>query len=195
MFIKKELLGAKKILEIGAGYGRSANTILSLFDNVKEYTIVDLPDMLNLSRKYLREVCSFKNYKKLNFIEFNKFSYEDKFDMAINIDSMQEMTEPSVKRYLNYIDSYCDSFYCKNTIAKFDPNLFGWDLNKSVRLALNSVVLTQKINIFCENEILCARNRFLEVFSPSKGWDIRKQGETYPWSHYYQALFVKNVFN
>ncbi|MAE85961.1 MAG: methyltransferase, partial [Flammeovirgaceae bacterium] len=45
----------KKVLEIGAGYGRTCHTIIENID-LDEYVIIDLPECLQLSKEYLCKV-------------------------------------------------------------------------------------------------------------------------------------------
>ena len=44
------------VLEIGAGFGRTAQALVSLCDNLESYTIIDLPEVLTLSREYLKKI-------------------------------------------------------------------------------------------------------------------------------------------
>ena len=48
--------GVRHVLEIGAGFGRTAQALLSLCDDIESYTIIDLPEVLTLSREYLKRV-------------------------------------------------------------------------------------------------------------------------------------------
>jgi len=56
--IKKKIFN---IVEIGAGYGRTCHAFLSLNNNLKKYLIIDFPEMLSLSSKYLKKVLDNKN--------------------------------------------------------------------------------------------------------------------------------------
>ena len=55
--VKKPL----KVLELGAGYGRTANMMLSMSEDVEKYVIADLPLSINFSMKNISE--TFKNKK------------------------------------------------------------------------------------------------------------------------------------
>lgn len=44
------------VLEIGAGFGRTAQALLKLCDGIESYTIIDLPEVLTLSREYFKMV-------------------------------------------------------------------------------------------------------------------------------------------
>ena len=192
IFLKTYLDSVESILEIGAGYGRTCHTILSLFPNIKKYYIVDFPKMLELSKSYLKMASNQENFSKIQFIpveEMGNYSH----DLTINIDSMQEMDQTTTEAYLDYIDRFSKGFYSKNTIGKFDPSFCGWPESEGSVLAINSGLLKEKLNIFCPDEIERAQEKFLSKFTPSKFWSVNKHSATLPWSHYYQALFVKNA--
>lgn len=191
LFMKSCLEKGGTILEIGAGYGRTCHTILSLFPNIQEYRIVDFQQMLELSSAYLESV-SAENYKKIKFISVDSLR-EEPVDLVINIDSMQEMSPGAVRLYLDYINSNSLNFYCKNTVAKFCPSLCGWEESENSRIALESGLLRDRINIFSPQELDAAKNHFLEIFSPGNHWGIKSHSASLPWSHYYQALFSKNA--
>jgi hypothetical protein len=192
LFLKKHLLKTRSILEIGAGYGRTCHSILSLFPNIEQYEIVDLPEMLSLSKTYLQKVSTRNNLNKIKLVSVENFN-EKYFDLIVNIDSMQEMDCETTKNYLNYIDFFGKSFYSKNTVGKFEPELCGFEPSDSSCLAMSSGLLTNTVNIFCPEELKKAQKNFLIQFSPGKDWFVSKHAETIPWSHYYQSLFIKNV--
>jgi putative sugar O-methyltransferase len=60
-------LDGARILEIGAGYGRTCHTMLSNYD-LAGYTIVDLPNTLALSHRYLRTVLEPEQFAKIGFV-------------------------------------------------------------------------------------------------------------------------------
>jgi hypothetical protein len=55
------------IVEIGGGYGGLCSTILSAA-NVRSYTIVDLPEVLELAKKWLGRTLDETRYAKLRFV-------------------------------------------------------------------------------------------------------------------------------
>ncbi len=192
LFLQTQLSSTKSILEIGAGYGRTCHAILSLYPSIAEYHIIDLPQMLDLSQSYLRTVETKENFEKIRFIDVRDIS-ENGYDLIINIDSMQEMDQKTAESYLEYIDSCGNAFYCKNTVGKFVPDLCGWEKSEASELAMNSGILKESLNIFCPEELRMAQEKFLSKFLPGKKWSVERHATTLPWSHYYQALFVKNV--
>lgn len=193
LFLQDDLKKFRYIVEIGAGYGRTCHSILSLFPNIEKFTIVDLPDMLKLSRKYLKSVCTKQDYEKIEFIPSSSSSlWEGKADLVINIDSMQEMNKKTIRKYLNFIDIHANHFFCKNTIGKFDPSVGGFKKSTECKLAIQSGLLTDVINIFSLPDLASAQNKFLSTFSPGTSWVVQKHSSCNPWSHYYQALYKKD---
>lgn len=193
IFLKPTLDSIQSVMEIGAGYGRTGHSILSLFPSITEYKILDLPQMLELSRAYLKKVSTPENYKKIKFIPVSSADYKETSDLIINIDSMQEMDEATVLSYLEDIDIYGKFFYSNNTVGKFDPELCGWAESEGSRLAMQSGLLRETVNIFCPDELAKIHKNFLKKFTPSSNWSVIDHSTVLPWSHYYQALFKKNA--
>ncbi len=196
LFIKDAMDSNCSLLEIGAGYGRTCHSIISLFPSINSYSIVDFPQMLNISKAYLSRVLTTKEFDKIQFLDFSQFRDLEKkkiyFDLVMNIDSMQEMPEQTVRDYLNFIDCHAQYFYTKNTLGKFSPEMTGAMSSAQVNPALSSGILRDTINIFCPDELAMAQQNFLIEFSPSKLFSAFKSGKTLAWSHYYQVLYKKS---
>lgn len=195
LFLREHLKSSRTILEIGAGYGRTCHSILSLFPNIEEYNILDLPNVLALSQKYLLKVSSEDNSKKVKFHSVNEVNKTNisTYDLIINIDSMQEMPSQTVCTYLDYIDKNAQLFYTKNTIGKFSPSTCGWENTKNSELAMNSGILRDLVNIFSPKDLSIAQEKFIKSFRPSNHWNTLKVSNSLPWSHYYQVLYEKNI--
>ena len=121
-----------KILEFGAGYGRTANLFLSLCQNLK-YVIVDIPPAINTSYNELKSIYKSKKFflainvydkDKLNeIIENNdvvlifphqlKLLSRDFFDISILIGVTLEMEPKIVKQYMHYINILSKYMYMK----------------------------------------------------------------------------------
>lgn len=94
-----EALGGKepaRILEVGAGYGRTAHALLSLFPRAA-YTIVDIPPALEISRWYLTNLFPDRD---LTFVDARVADPVEDFDLALTISSLAEMTSAETARYL-----------------------------------------------------------------------------------------------
>ena len=121
-----------KVLEFGAGYGRTANLFLSLSKNIK-YVIVDIPPSINLSYEELKSIYKKKKIflaidindkKKLNeIIDSNdvvlifphqlKLLKRNFFDISIMIGITLEMEPKIVKEYMDFVDQLSKSMYMK----------------------------------------------------------------------------------
>jgi putative sugar O-methyltransferase len=91
------------IVEVGAGYGRTAYGLLALFPQ-SEYTIVDIEPALSISRWYLTSL--FPN-RRLRFIPPAEAQglASGCADLIVSISSLQEMRRDQVKIYLELFDS------------------------------------------------------------------------------------------
>lgn len=187
-------LSGLRLLEIGAGYGRTAHFILSNSD-IADYTILDLPNALGLAQKYLQTVLPAAAFSRLRFIPVSEFSSieSETFDLAINIDSFAEMDKEVVLEYLRYIDSHCQHFYVKNPVAKYlDKTLDGHSQGEEViKLALAQGVLTDIIDIDDHGAIAAGTGKFLEAYQPAPGWQKQSDRWAPPFTHVWQTVFCK----
>lgn len=183
------------ILEIGAGYGRTCHTILSNL-NISEYTIVDLRECLEISRRYLFEVLDAHIFEKIVFVEAYDLDplRSKSFDLALNIDSFAEMNSKSVENYLSLINKTCKFLYVKNPVGKYleeslDNHFEGKDV---VQKALSSGLLTDILDIHDKNEVKKSSNNFLKAYSPGEKWKIICDSWSPPISYYWQAIYKKD---
>lgn len=87
-----------KIVEVGGGYGGLCKT-LSVLCNFEEYINVDLPQVLKIQQKYLK---NFSNiYSKIKFVPCNEL--EDTFNVDLFI-SNYSLSELTIETQLNYYD-------------------------------------------------------------------------------------------
>jgi len=121
-----------RFLEIGAGSGRTAKTILSIIDNAK-YVIADLPPAVNVSlnnlkasfpRKKIARCFNLNNQEDLILaLEKNdvlfifphqiKFFKEKIFDISIAIDCLHEMDRKIIKNYMSNFETVSRVLYFK----------------------------------------------------------------------------------
>jgi putative sugar O-methyltransferase len=92
----------REIVEIGAGYGRTAHALLSLHPGAN-YTIVDIEPTISISRWYLTQLF---DPARLTFVPADEVDRLDdrQFDVGISISSLQEMTPDQVRDYLALLD-------------------------------------------------------------------------------------------
>ena len=179
IFLNNKIKKNSNILEIGAGYGRSAQGILNNF-KIKNYYIIDLKLTLKLSQKYLKKVLSKKNFEKISFFTFEDFNFDpnkifkkefDTFDLTINIDSLGEMPPSLIKKYLSFFKKFSKNFYSKNSVAKYRPKDLINHLKYSKKPPSYNLKLNlQKdiINIFDDQEIKKCTKKAIDNFNPDK---------------------------
>jgi len=184
-FISNDInMNNKTILEIGAGYGRTAHLLLSNY-NIKEYHIIDLEGSLKLSKLYLSKVLSDEIFDKITFHNINNINISN-IDICINIDSFAEMDKSVVINYLKLINNICDHLYIKNTVGKYKIN------NISNSEALNTGLLTDIIDIYDQEIVKKQSNKFISAYKPNNDWTSINDSCAFPWSYYWQAIYRKD---
>ncbi|OKI62374.1 putative sugar O-methyltransferase [Micromonospora sp. CB01531] len=189
-------LEGTRVLEIGAGYGRTCHTILSNHD-VREYHIIDLPNSLTLSTRYLRSVLDAEQFAKVRFTSIGdvdeQYTATD-FDLTINISSFSEMTAETVDDYLAMIDARSRYFYIRDAVGKYlDSSLNGnSDGYEVVKLALSTGKLRDVIDIHDNRAVEAHVGAFVEAYRPGPRWTCVANAWARPWGHYWQALYGKD---
>ena len=195
IFCKNILNEVNSVVEIGAGFGRTCHAILNNFSNIKSYTIIDIPAVLGLSKKYLRQVLNNDIFQKIRFIKNINVRIPPRGggSIFINIDSMQEMDQKVAKDYLSLIDGNGNYFYSRNAICKYEPSVIGLiEYDKGEFDNAISVGLCQNIvDIFNSDELEKARKKYIEKYKPSDSWQLVKQEISSPWQYYHHVLYSK----
>ena len=133
-----------RIVEIGAGSGRTAFCFLNLRPNLK-YVICDIPPALYVSQTYLSQVFPnkkifkfrpFKNYQEIEsdylaadlvFITPDQLEKlpDKSVDLFIAIDCLQEMKKEMISHYFNEANRLSSRFYFKST--QVTVSIDGWN--------------------------------------------------------------------
>ena len=152
----------KSVLEIGAGYAGLAHHLSRILGNIT-VVIVDLPEMLLFSGPYLTLLNPDKRiyiYDGSDFSEFIDSSEaktydfilvpnyrlqslrEWRFDLAINVNSFQEMREAQVDEYLNFVSETCTGVLYSVNVDRHPGNseLFDFSEMLSARFDLTEVL-------------------------------------------------------
>jgi putative sugar O-methyltransferase len=183
-------------VEIGAGFGRTAQALIKLVHSIEKYTIIDIQEVLSLSRGYLERVLSTEEFKKLNFV--NALSLPEKHcdysaDLVINIDSFQEMPQETIRYYLEHIVKNSQYLYSKNAVGKYRPESVGlYGIDEKQLLDVFSLGLsTEVIDIFNETELKAARQRHISQYRPSQLFDVIAQEPLGMFQYYLNVLYGK----
>lgn len=128
----------KKIIEIGVGYGGQSKLIMDYF-NVSEYNFVDLPEVLDLTKNYLKKY----NYKNLNFYTIDELPDKD-FDIVISNYAFTECEKNIQNVYLDKIINKSKSGYI---IGNYIGNFFNINVMTSeelIKIIKHDVNLTEE---------------------------------------------------
>lgn len=111
----------RSILEIGAGYGRTAYGLMHLYPRAT-YTIVDIPPAIEISEWYLSQLFP---PERLRFVTPREAVGipVGAVDLALSISSLQEMTREQVSDYLRMLDRVAEDgmIYLKQWINWKNP--------------------------------------------------------------------------
>lgn len=120
-----EALGGRQpshVVEVGAGYGRTAYGILGRYPDAA-YTVVDIHPAIDISKWYLERLFPHRN---LTFIDAEAGVPDlPKFDLAISISSLHEMTPELVNGYLHAFDRAANPeaiVYIKQWVDWWNPD-------------------------------------------------------------------------
>jgi len=92
----------ENFLEVGAGYGRMAYALLSIYPEAT-YTIVDIKPAIDISRWYLSQLFPPERLRFLSPLDAELLT-PGSMDVALSISSLQEMTPEQVGAYLRLFD-------------------------------------------------------------------------------------------
>ena len=103
--VARALAGTKpsSIMEVGAGYGRTAYVLLSRFPGAT-YTIVDIEPALSISRWYLTSLFPTARLRFLPPDEAQRLGAAS-VDLVVAVSSLHEMRQDQLKGYLDLFDS------------------------------------------------------------------------------------------
>lgn len=166
------------VIELGAGFGRTANVILSVFLEIERYVIVDLAETLSLSRHYRENVLSTSLFEKLQFMNpgdvNNLFPSGQKIpDLAIQIDGLQEMDKSAIDHYYETIFTKARFVFLSNPVGKYLPQVAGIQgvppqvIEQVLNLGRCHVVLDP----WNATDLEAARPDYLSAYTP-EGYEI-----------------------
>ena len=174
-FVAEVIDSSKRILEIGAGFGRTCHAIMSINKQCK-YIIVDLPQMIDISKSYLSCVLSPEDFSRVEFVAAGEHLETKDIDLVMNIDSMQEMPKETAINYLRFISENSKHFFSKNTLGKYSLSCIDVAPSeelKDVTTATKMGLMTELVPLFDYNKRVTAVSRYNELFCPP-GFNLRK---------------------
>ncbi len=153
-----EIAAPPTICEIGAGFGRTCQAILSIYPETESYTIVDFPEMLSLQRRYLELALEPEIYNKISFLSCESVEKAN-FDLVIQIDGFQEMEKETIDRYYKCYLNIAKYIFVKNPIGKYDPIVAGLENINLASIPYHLGLSRDIIDIWDVNQI----NKHLEA--------------------------------
>jgi putative sugar O-methyltransferase len=175
MFVDRAIgaSNVRSVVEIGAGFGRTCQAFLALAPSVERYTIVDLPNVLGLSRRVLQKVAPEK-FDRITFIDAtDRDAWQGlEADLAINIDSFQEMSPSTIDGYREGILRHARHVYIKNPIGKYAPESIGIEVNDPAKFhdVFKLGYCRTVVDIFDDASLVAARKAYLEAYRPAADW-------------------------
>lgn len=170
IFIRSILPKVQTICEIGAGFGRTAHTLLNTTPNIKSYYIIDLPNCLYLTQEYLKKVLLPHQYDKCVFISTDVLEETqlENIDLYINIDSFAEMDENTIINYLELIKISGKYFYCKNPIGKYSVKDIGLlNINKEdIDNIYQTGLCRQTLDLYDYDNLMSYLDSYVEKYNP-----------------------------
>jgi hypothetical protein len=109
----------RTFLEVGAGYGRTAYALLSLFP-AATYTIIDIEPALSIARWYLGSLFDPGRLRFLTPSESDSIE-SGSIDFGITISTLSEMTPVGVTAYLDLFDRVARAVYIKQWTSWHNP--------------------------------------------------------------------------
>jgi putative sugar O-methyltransferase len=141
-------LDNKDIVEIGAGYG-GQYTVLRQYAKPKSYTIIDLPEVIKLQRKYIKR-------NKLDDIELNFYSLHDlpviRGDLLISNYAFSECMKEVQDDYIQKIINNCKRGYIIHN------NFEGYSHSDLINLLPHNVKIFKEEPATSSNNVLLTWN-------------------------------------
>lgn len=90
----------KSVAEIGIGYAGECRILTSYLQNIKEYSLFDIPETLELAKKYLGK---FGNGDKFQFVDGTKVNVEKEYDLVISNYAFSELVRDVQDIYMEKV--------------------------------------------------------------------------------------------
>ena len=134
-----------RVVEIGPGYGGLCRMLNAYYD-IRSYTMIDLPEMLELQKRYLGHF----GVDNIQYVDATKFSENIEADLFISTYAFSEVNRDQQEDYIERVISHCTHGYMLynrgmgydleeitqrlgNVHASLDdPHLLTTDMKKSV---------------------------------------------------------------
>lgn len=135
----------RRIVEIGVGYGGQCRILVKYLKNVEKYYLFDLPEVLQLSRTWLKKTFSEeKEYaKKVEFIDGTGVDIDRRCDFVISNYAFSELTREVQDIYLDRVILKSQSGYITWNSLSYDM-MDGYALNELLEKIPNSFTIPEE---------------------------------------------------
>jgi hypothetical protein len=193
-FLRAADLGVRSVVEVGAGFGRTCHALVRNLP-LERYTIVDLPETLAISRRYLAAVLAPEELARVRFVPNTDAATAAGADLWINIDSFAEMEPAVVRAYLELVAGGGRWFYCRNPVCKYTPEMIGAAAVAPAALeaALRSGVCREVADIFSESALEPHRRRAEDLYRPGPAWRVLRSEPSVPYRYYQHLLYGRGA--
>lgn len=193
-FLRSAGVAFRSVVEVGAGFGRTCHALVRNFP-LDHYTIVDLPETLAISRRYLTAVLAPEELARVRFVPNTEAAGASCADLWINIDSFAEMEPAVVRAYQGLIATGGRWFYCRNPVCKYTPEMIGAAAVAPAALeaALRAGVCRDVADIFSETALEPHRRMAEDLYRPAPGWRTLRSEPSLPYRYYQHLLFARDA--
>lgn len=179
------------VIEIGSGFGRTAHVLLKL-SKIERYIIIDLPELLSVSKTYLKTILSDELFSKIKFYSNTEKEIENiNSDLVININSFQEMPSNVIDYYMYKIISKSKYFFNRNAICKYNPSSVDIKNESNILDVFELGYCKKIIDIFDSESISNQIDEYINVYKPSNNWSVlSEKSDFFPF--YYNVIYKNN---
>jgi len=129
----------KNIVEIGGGYGGQC-LIFSKYFKFNSYTLIDLEESLDLSKKYL----SLNNINNVFFKDITQLKDIENYDLVISNYAFTECDKNIQDIYINKILNNCKNGYITANFISDKFNINSYNLDELINLINNNISMKEE---------------------------------------------------
>ena len=140
----------ESVSEIGIGYAGQARILTKLL-LIKNYTLIDLPEVLALSEKFLERLN--ENLDRFKFVDGKHYYLKDEFDFCISNYAFSELTRAVQDSYLEKVILKSRAGYITwNCLSNRD--LDGYSIEELLKIIPNSKTIDERPLTYPGNRII-----------------------------------------
>nr|WP_315024993.1 class I SAM-dependent methyltransferase [uncultured Aminipila sp.] len=183
-FVRDNLTGNEKVLELGAGYGR---IVKELAGNCKSIVGIDISnESVELSKEHLKDSLN----AEIMTMDVNNLTFEDKFDVILclqnGLSAMQVPSQPLIKKIMGMIASGGKAYFSTYS-EKFWEHRVMWFQEQIGKGLLGELDLDKT-----KDGIIICKDGFKAIIHTPD--DLKKMGELSGYKYQVQEVDESSVF-